>query len=136
MIEIVESEFIELLAGRRPEIEVGSLPLEVRKYFQCSRDTIFLTTESARHIIKKHGDHLGFGQLYLIPSALRMGLWIADRASSCAITYQEESSGQRFIGAVKITNDRTRTFLTTFHFGSDRQTKSILKRGAPLRPHW
>lgn len=136
MIKIVESEFVELLAGRRPEIEVGPMPLEVRKHFQCSRDTIFLTTASARHIIKEHGDHIGFDQVAIIPDALTMGLWIDDRPNSCAISYLEVASGQRYIGAVKITKDRTRSFLTTFHFASVRQTKSLLKRGVQLRPHW
>lgn len=136
MIKILESEFLELLAGRRPEIEVGSLPHEVRKHFQCARDTIFLTSISARHILQSHGDHIGFDQIALIPAALTKGLWIGDRPNGCAISYFEVASRQRYKGAVKITNDRTRCYLQTFHLASARQTKSILKRGNPLRPHW
>jgi hypothetical protein len=136
MIELIESEFVELLAGRRPEIEVGTLPYEVRKYFECSRDTVFLTTFSARHIIQQHGDHIGFAQAVVIPSALTKGLWIGDRPDSCVVSFLESGSGQRYIGAIKVTKDRTRSYLTTFHFASIRQTKSLLKRGQPLRDHW
>ena len=136
MIEIIESEFIELLAGRRPEIEVGSLPFEVKKYFQCSRDTIFLTTVTARKIIEKHGGHIDFSQIALIPQALMMGLWIGDKPHSCAISYVANNTGQRYIAATKITIDRTRCYLTTFHFAAARQTKSKLKNGQPLRLHW
>ncbi len=67
LIPVSDAHLVELLAGRRPELEVGTLPHEVRIYLGCSRDTIFLSDQSILHIVRKHGDHISNQELKLLP---------------------------------------------------------------------
>lgn len=135
LICICEEDLVELLAARRPEVEVGSMPFEVRKHFGCSRDTVFLTTDSIRHIVKKHGDHVALKELLLLPQVLAKGLWLADhRPTYSVITC--ELDGVRYKSVVKVTRDRKRSYATTFHRTARRQTKALIKKGKPLRLAW
>lgn len=135
LISIQSSDLVDLLAGKRPEIEIATLPLEVRKYLGCSRDTVFLSSESARHIVRKHGDHISHDELRLLPRILFTGLWLGDERlthaiSSCVI------DGVRFKAVVKVTVDRRRTYVKTLHRVSRRQTRSLLRDKKRLRESW
>jgi hypothetical protein len=136
VIEFDLNDFGSLLDRSFLEKEVGTLPLEVKNYFACSRDTVYLTSETAKKIEIKHRRHLHDHELNLLPSALQKGLWIADRENACVVSYFHSPTSRRFICAVKITAARDRAFLTTFHRASKRQTAATLKRGEVIRSHW
>lgn len=131
-----QEALLHLVAGRVKEIEVGYLPHEVARHFETSKTTVYLSSESALKITRKHGGSLLFGDYEKIPLALQRGLWIADRDNSCCVSYYDTEEKKRFIAAVKITKDRRRSYLTTVHLASKRQTKSLLRRGPILRSHW
>ena len=135
MIEIDEGQLHSLLTRQRPEIEVGTLPHEVRKYFSCSRDTVFLSKESLRHIFERHGDHVQLSEILLTPKILREGLWLADhRPEHCIVSCQVNEHRYKLV--VKVTKDRRRCYVVTFHRTAKRQTKALLKKSRILRIAW
>lgn len=135
MIEVSESDLIELLNGRRPEIEVGSFPAEVKKHLGCSRDTVFLTTPSLKHIFERHGDHVSPKEILYLPSVLLQGLWLADTRPNFVLV-SGLYGNTRYKVAIKTTEDRRRNYIATFHRIAKKQTKSLLKKGKVLRPAW
>jgi hypothetical protein len=135
VITINDAELIELSAGRRPELVVGTLPLEVRRYLGCSRETIFLSDQSVRHIVQKHGDHIGHNELKHIPKILFVGVWLADERRTNAIA-SCEVDGVRYKVVIKVTKDRRRTYVKTLHRTSARQTRALLRNTTRLRDGW
>jgi hypothetical protein len=93
VFEFTDLEFVELLAGRRPFIEIGALPHEARLHLKTSKDTVILSTETARKLVNKHGNHLGKTEYALMPTAIFSGLWIADTKNSCAISFNSMITG-------------------------------------------
>lgn len=135
LIEINDSDLVELLAGRRPELEVATLPHEVRIYLGCSRDTVFLSRESAKHILMKHGDHISNEELKLLPMLLFQGLWLADDRPTHAVLSCEYKE-IRYKSVIKVTKDRRRTYVKTLHRTAPRQTKVLMRKGTVLREAW
>lgn len=135
LIEIYESDLIELLNGRRLEIEVGTIPTEARSYLGCSRDTIFLSQHSLKHIFRNHGDHISAKEITLIPTILMRGMWLSDKRPNFVIV-SSVLEDIRFKAAIKTTEDRRRNYISTFHRTAKRQTKSLVGRGNVLRPAW
>ncbi|ABV91796.1 hypothetical protein Dshi_0047 [Dinoroseobacter shibae DFL 12 = DSM 16493] len=135
IIEVYDEDLVELFASRRPELEVGTLPFEVRKYLGCSRDTIFLSDQSARHIIQAHGDHITNTQLKLLPKILCEGLWLSDnRATHAVVSCNVYEVDYKTV--IKVTEDRTRTYVKTLHRTSDRQKRALLRKTNVLRNRW
>lgn len=128
----------ELLSGRTPSVAVGTLPLEVRRYFGRSHDIVYLSSESAAHILEQHGDHIEAQDLLRIPKILETGLWISEkqRPEWCSVFHYSSQSQDRFVAAVKVTKDRRECFLTTLHRAKKRQIRSKMRRGDVLRSHW
>jgi len=135
LIEISDSDILELAAGRRPELEVGTIPYEVRKYLGCSRDTVFLSSDSMKHIVKKHGDHIGLESIKLIPKILFSGFWLTDDRSNHAIACFKFSE-IRLKAVVKVTEDRRRAYLITLYKTSRRQEKALLRKTMRIRDGW
>lgn len=132
LVQITDSDLVELLSGRRPELEIATLPHEVRLHLGCSRDTVFLSKESARHIILRHGEHISNEELKLLPWILFHGLWLADTQPTYAVvSCFHEGIGYKSV--VKVTNDRRRTYVTTLHRTAQRQNKALTKKGKILR---
>lgn len=132
LITIETVELIELSAGRRPEVVVGTLPYEVRRYLGCSRDTIFLSGDSIGHIIQKHGDHIELAQIRLLPEILFAGLWLKDsRPTHAIVSWEIETVSYKAV--VKVTEDRRRTYVKTLHRTSPRQKASLLRNTNILR---
>ena len=135
LIEISDADLIDLLAGRKPEVEVGVLPHEVRNYLGCSRDTVYLTQHSLLHILQRHGDHVAPEDIRLAPEVMMRGLWLSDDRPNFAVVSCLVDE-LRFRAVVKTTVDRRRNYLSTFHRMAKRQTRSLLKRGTVLRQAW
>lgn len=124
-----------LITGQVSTLDVGRVPDEVQPYFGSPTRAVFLSTDSIRHILQQHADHLETPELLKIPAALERGLWIADRKMSCCISYFDAAESIRYICVVKVTRRRHELYLKTFHRGAKRQTKALLKRGPLLRTH-
>jgi hypothetical protein len=128
-------DIINLLSGNTPWISVGRVVNQARSHLTQKTSTVQLSSDSTRHILSKHGDHLEPASLLLLPASLQNGLWIADRENSCRISYLEPESGIRYLAALKVTKNKSEVFLTTFHRAQKGQTKALLKRGKVLRNH-
>lgn len=128
-------DIINLLSGQQSTIPVGRIVNQARLHLTQKTSTILLSSDSTRHILSKHGDHMEPSTLLLLPDALRNGLWIADRHNSCRISFFEKDSGVRYLAALKVTRDKKEVFVTTFHRAQKGQTKALLKRGNLLRQH-
>jgi len=128
-------DIARLLAGSSEPIPVGKLVNQAKSHLSQKTSAILLSTDTARHILVKHGDHIEASTLLLLPEALRMGLWIADRPSWCRISFLEKRTNVRFIAAVKATKCKRELFVGTFHRSQQSQTKSVIRRGKVLRNH-
>lgn len=134
-INVTDADLLELAAERRPELQVGTVPYEVRKYLGCSRDTAFLSSESIKHIMLRHGDHICNEHLRLLPQILFQGLWLGDERTTHAIVTCQVSE-IRYKAVVKVTRDRSRTYVKTLHRLAKRQTRSLMNRAKVLREAW
>jgi len=128
-------DIARLLAGNSESIPVGRVVNQARSHLSQKTSVILLSTDSTRHILTKHGDHIEPSTLLIIPEALRVGLWIADREFSCRVSYEQKETGVRYLAAVKATKNRREIYLSTFHRAQQGQTKSVLKRGKIVRNH-
>jgi len=124
-----------LLSGNSEPISIGRIVNQARTHLSQKTSVILLSTDSTRHILTKHGDHMEASTLLLLPEALRLGLWITDRDYSCRVSFEEKETGVRYLAAVKATKDRREIYLSTFHRAQKGQTKSVLKRGTIVRNH-
>lgn len=136
LVEVSDSELVELISGKRPELQVAVLPHEAREHFRCSRDTVYLSYQSARHIIMKHGDSISNTELKLLPRILFQGVWLADKDRPTHAVVSCEVGSRRLKAVVKVTEDRRRTYVKTLHLTAPRQTRSMFRRGNLLRPAW
>lgn len=138
MYPLTLENIIELISHKRPQVSVGTLPLEVRKHFGRSHDVVVLSAESAKHILTEHGEHIGHPELLKIPQVLEKGMWISenDRPEWCIASFFEQNTGTRFLAAIKVTKDRKECFLASFYKVQKRQIRSKMKRGHVLRNHW
>ncbi len=60
-----------LIAGQVRTLAVGRIPDEVRNYFGATTQTVFLSTDSVRHILQEHSDHLEVPELLKIKALYR-----------------------------------------------------------------
>ena len=128
-------DIANLLAGNSAPIPIGRIVNQARSHLSQKTSVVLLSTDSTRHILTEHGDHMEPSTLLILPDALRIGLWIADRGNSCRISFEEKSTGVRYLAAIKATQNRRELYLTTFHRAQKKQTKAVLKRGKILRNH-
>ena len=128
-------DIARLLAGNSDPIPVGKIVNQARSHLSQKANVILLSTETARHILVKHGDHMEPSTMLLLPEALRMGLWIADRPLWCRVSFEEKRTGVRYIAAIKATKCKRELFVGTFHRSQKGQTKSVISRGNVLRNH-
>jgi len=126
----------DLLANRRAPLVVGHLPYEVRKFFGRSKEPVLLSRESYSHILTKHRDHINTSEILRLPQLLREGRWTFDKGLTCSV-YLNVSANRRFLkAAVKVTSDRSESYLTTMHRTHAKHIKQLEKRGTPLRAPW
>jgi len=136
MYLITGDELHDLLASRRAPLIVGHLPPEVRKFFGRSKEPVLLSRESYEHILKAHRNHLALDELLLLPNLLREGRWTHDKGLTCSV-YVRNPCGNGFLkAAVKVTADRTESFVCTMHRTNKRHIEQLEKRGTPLRSAW
>ena len=136
MIDVSIEEIAFLVAGQRPRLEVGYLPHEVSQFFGTSKSTILLSTESARHILAEHGDHIDISDLAMLPKFLREGGWINDRKNHCAVIYFSKEHDWHFHTVVKVTADRQETLVVSLRKSRRTAIKRTVRRGTTLRDHW
>lgn len=140
-IEISQNDLLLLAAGRRGDLPIGHICFEARKFFGTSRDIVYLSTQSMRHIRAKHGDHVDLATLQMIPLLLQKGMWIAEKstrknANFCGVSCKLSEATPRYFVSLKYTRDLTRAYVRTLHKSAPRQTKQKIKRGKVIRDHW
>ena len=128
------SQLYGLLDNKKASIHVGHLPAEVQEHLGSQTNLVHLSSPSLIHMMAEHKDLTLFDFL-AIPEMIAKGLWIADRASACCISYLSAHDGKHYKGAVKAAAEGCEHYISTFHRMGPRQTKALLKRGPELRPH-
>ena len=136
MISVTLEELAHLVAGKRPRLEVGYLPHEVCRFFGTSKSTVMLSTESARHILTEHGDHIELKDLATLPKLLQYGGWINDRNNHCAVIYYSNEHRWHFHAVVKVTKDRQETLVVSLRKSRRKAVKRTVRNGQKLRDHW
>ena len=128
-------DIAQLLAGSIAVMPVGRLIKQARGHMSNEATAILLSSQTVRHILSSHGDHLSPSDLVVIPQVIQQGLWLADRDRACRISYQEHDTGRHFVLAIKATATRRELFVATFHRSNRKQFERLLRRGNVLRPH-
>jgi hypothetical protein len=128
------SQLYELLARTEKKILVGHLPEAARLHMACKHDMIHLSGVTLKHIFERHPD-VDMFQMLILPFALRSGLWIADRGTTCCVSYLNAVTGRYYKVSLKSAMHGTEAYVTTFHKTNLRQTQSMRNRGPILRKH-
>jgi hypothetical protein len=126
----------DLTNNYRDPIRVGEFPIEVAERLNLKNHNIYLSRYSLLHIQKSHSDIDHFALLNL-PFGIERGLLVQERDKPHIVlsSFVEAATNTRFISALKITQGGTETWVSSFYRSSDRQTKSILRRGIILQTH-
>jgi hypothetical protein len=128
------SQLHELMARTEKKILVGHLPEAARLHMHCQHDMIHLSGMTLEHIFERHPD-VDFFEMQILPHALRFGVWIADRGTSCCVSYRHRETGRFYKVSLKSAMHGTEVYVTTFHKTNPRQTQSLHNRGPILRRH-
>jgi hypothetical protein len=136
MYTIDKEDLHDLLASRRAPLVVGHLPLEVRNFFGRSKEPVLLSRESYQHILRKHRNHVMSDEILLLPKLLREGRWTHDKGLTCAVYLRNTRNSGFLKAAVKVTADRTESYVTSIHRTRSRHISQLEKRGTPLRAPW
>jgi hypothetical protein len=126
----------DLTNNYRDPIRVGEFPIEVAKLLNLKNHNVYLSRNSLLHIQKTHPDIDHFTLLNL-PFGIERGLLVQEKAKPHIVlsSFIESATNTRFISALKITQQGTEVWVSSFYRSSDRQTKSILQRGIILQNH-
>jgi hypothetical protein len=135
MVLILE-DIEDLRSRQRNPIRVGELPFEVATKLGLLNHGVYLSRQSYQHIINAHGDIDDY-KLLLLPQILKQGLIVQEDAKQnvLVISYLDQSSGLRYVTALKIAQSNTEVWISSMYRAKRRQTKRILKRGTILKNH-
>jgi hypothetical protein len=126
----------DLSRNYRDPIWVGVIPNKVAEILELKNPNVYLSRFSLMHIQAAHPDIDNF-TLLKIPFNIERGLLVQERAKPNILlsSFQDTGSNMRFISALKIAQAGTEIWLSSFYRSSQRQTKSILRRGMILQTH-
>jgi hypothetical protein len=94
------SQLHNLLASRRGNIHVEYLPDHVARHLGAPLGIAYLSSESLKHILKKHPDVTLIDMLCL-PLMIRIGTWVEDRPKSACVIFDHPENGRRYKAAIK-----------------------------------
>jgi hypothetical protein len=114
-------------------VALGHLPISVQKHVNAKLGIVYLSSQSLSHIREKHKVELM--DMLCLPDMISSGLWIGEAHGRACVVYSDPNTQRRYISAIKVANQGYEVFLTTFHLCRQRQTASLLKRGAILQKH-
>jgi hypothetical protein len=120
----------------RDPIRVGELPSHVAEVLNLKNHNVYLSRSSLLHIQDGHPDITHFDLLNL-PFAIDRGLLVQEieRPHMIIALYLNAISEIRFTIALKISQNGTEIWVSSFYRTKARQTKSILRRGRLLQKH-
>jgi hypothetical protein len=130
-------EDLEDLANNyRDPVRVGEIPSQVAKALGLRNYNVYLSRSSLFHIQEAHPDIDHFALLNL-PLAIELGLLIQEieRPHMIIVSYLNSVIEMRFVAALKISQNGTEIWVSSFYRAKSRQTKSILRRGRVLQNH-
>ena len=129
---------LELLTyGKIPYIHLAELDIHTAIALTGAPiQDVVLFRDALFHIRDKHSD-VTLSELDILPEALRDGLLIAendDQKKAC-VCYESNEFGRRYNAALKVLPEKKLISCLTFHRARQRNTKSKMKRGRPIRLH-
>lgn len=129
-------DLIALQTGERDPIVVGQIPFEVASKLSLKNHNVYLSRGSLGHILVAHSD-IALLDLLHLPLAVKRGLLVRENAKPNVIivSYLDRESGRRFLAALKIAQEGTEIWLSSFYKSKIRQTKRVVARGTILKTH-
>jgi hypothetical protein len=122
----------ELQMGLRGPVHVGELPYEVWTALGLVQPNVYLDREELIHSLK----HLDKFDMLRLPMCIHDGLLIQEVGKPCIMAaYQDPYSHRRFIAALKVANEKSEIWISSFYRGKARQTRKLLRRGVILKNH-
>ena len=97
-MEIELEDLVRLVVGAIKELPGWPYSGRARDHLRCDSSLVYLSTQTAQKILRKHGEKVDLACILLIPTALNCGLWIADNDKACCVTYNSEPV--RYVAAV------------------------------------
>lgn len=133
---LILEDIEDLRSRQRDPIRIGELPFEVATQLGLFNHGVYLSHQSYYHIIKAHRDIDDY-KLLLLPQILKNGLIVQENAKRnvLVISYFDQSSGLRYVTALKIAQSNTEVWVSSMYRAKRRQTKRILQRGTILKNH-
>lgn len=126
-----------LARGAVARIVVGTLEERVACAIGAHHTrNVTLSTASFLHIRGEHPD-IELSEFEYLPLAIANGLAIFEnsRPNCVILSYQSPIPAKRFLVPIKCVNKGTEIFVSSFHRGRNRQTRSLLRRGEAVRLH-
>jgi hypothetical protein len=125
-----------LMKAKEGNTEVAPIPSAVSRHLGCHQTMAYLSSDSIRHIFRKHPD-LDMFELLHMPDMVRHGLWLTDyeKPHMAIVVYQPPDTSPRYASALKVTGSGFEPYMSSFYRLRDRDYRAKLKRGDVLRPH-
>ena len=129
------SQVFRLRRGNHDEA-VGPLADEGVAYLRSSTSIVRVCGERVRHFDDRQRSLTDF-EIITMSYGLAHGLFIADDDNThcLLVNYCYPDTGVRYKIAVKVANNYTELWVSTFHRLKPRQTIPLLKRGRIIRTH-
>lgn len=120
----------------RDPIRVGEFPSSVAAALNLKNHNVYLSRSSLMHIQEAHPDIDHFALLNL-PFAIDRGLLVQEieRPHMVIALYVNAISDIRYTIALKISQNGTEIWVSSFHRTKARQTKAVLQRARVLQNH-
>jgi hypothetical protein len=123
-----------LLATPLGAVNAGLVPFEVSEHFGCKQSFAYLSSDSLKHILKKHPE-TDLLDLLCMPDMVQSGLWIADRPNAACVIYKRPDTGLLYASGLKVAGEGYELYMGSFYRITERQIASKRGRGAVLREH-
>ncbi len=122
------SQLSQLLSGRHSPLWICNLPDRARAAVGCSTGAVYLSKDSANHILEEHPDIDTF-QLLLLPVAIMKGtLYKEIRKPYIIISIYYGEANKNYRVVMKVTEQGHELWVCSMHRISPRQVRDVYKR--------
>jgi hypothetical protein len=115
------------MKAKEGNTEVAPIPAAVSRHLGCRQTMAYLSSDSIRHIFRKHPD-LDMFELLHMPDMVRHGLWLTDyeKPRVAIVIYQPPDTSPRYASALKVTGSGFEPYMSSFYRLRDRDYRAKL----------
>jgi hypothetical protein len=126
------AQLTQLLAGKNNPLWICSIPDRARGVLGCSSGAVYLSTESARHILTGHGDIDEFSIL-LLPIAIEQGRLLRERKRPrCVNAIYYGDDGKIYFVAMKTAQGGHELWVSSMYRLLPRQVATKTRNADPI----